>query len=471
MRSGRAWRTPWRISKKLETIARAMMLASVIILNWNGLEVLGPCLAAIEANTAMEDYEVIVLDNGSAQGGVEEVTRPFAKVRLVKEPVNHGFSRGNNIAAKHARGEYLVILNNDTIPERDWLRPLVEAVRSDVGIAGAKLVNGHGRVLFAGAYFNPAIAAYTPAFRNFPAQAAALPRECEAYIACGIAIRRDVFEAVGGFDENYFQGYEDIDLCLKVRERGLRIMYCPESVIQHIENVSMNKMKRGAKRRSKESNRAFFDRRWRHRIHEFRLPSLPAGLDDFAAHEILDTELLDAVPAKAGAVLHISCGTGTLGERLKALGKASRVTGIEAELSAAEIARSRLDDVFSVDANSEIPQALRGQFDTLVVSTALERATDPWALLFRLRDCLRARGVIVARFHNIAHYKMLKRLTLREWRYEPSGILHHGNLRFFSKGSIEDLLVFAGFENMRIEPAGKLSAADYVVTAAKRGGA
>jgi GT2 family glycosyltransferase/predicted RNA methylase len=430
------------------------MLASVIILNWNGLDVLGPCLAAIEANTGIDDYEVIVLDNGSAEPGVEEAVRPYDKVRLIKEPVNHGFSRGNNIAARHARGEYLVILNNDTVPAPGWLRPLIEALRGDVGIVGGRLVDHDGRTLFAGTYFNPAINAYATAFRNYPPGAAGEPRECEAYIACGIAMRRDLFESVGGFDENYFQGYEDIDLCLRVRERGLRVMYCPESVIEHAEHASMNKMQRGDRRRSKENNREYFERRWRQRIHEFRLPHARAWVDDFTAQDRLDDALLQAVvdATAAGArVLHVGCGTGLLGERLRAPDKAMHVTGIESDAAAAALARARLDEVIFADAESAPLQALHGRFDSVLFSCALEKARDPWGFLLRLRECLDEGGTVVARFHNATHYKLVKRMALRDWRYEPAGVLDQVNLRFFSRGSLDDLFTFAGFEVIQIE--------------------
>src|SRR5688572_23349372 len=112
------------------------MRASVIILNWNGVDLLEPCLAAIQAHTPHDDYEVIVLDNGSVQPGVEQAVRPYPKVRLINEPVNHGFAKGNNIAARQALGEYLVILNNDTLPRPDWLMPLLGAVHEGVGMAG-----------------------------------------------------------------------------------------------------------------------------------------------------------------------------------------------------------------------------------------------------------------------------------------------------------------------------------------------
>src|SRR5947207_7921929 len=235
------------------------MLASVIILNWNGLIELKPCLAAITENTLVDDYEVIVLDNASEEPGVEDSVKPYPKVRLIKEPVNHGFSRGNNIAARHSSGEYLVFINNDTVPRRDWLRPLIEMQRSwpAVGIVGSRLVDSRGNTLHAGGYFQASIDAYSDAGRNYPPGSVDEPRECEVHVGCGILMRRDLFDAVGGFDEHYFQGYEDTDLCLKVRERGLKVMYCPQSVVEHVENVSMRKLSKRRRRRSKERNREF----------------------------------------------------------------------------------------------------------------------------------------------------------------------------------------------------------------------
>src|SRR5262249_39989570 len=148
----------------------------------------------IAENTLVDDYEVIVVDNNSEEPGVEDAVRPYPKVRLIKEPVNHGFARGNNIAARQARGDYLVFVNNDTLPRRDWLRPLVEMQRRvpSAGIVGSKLVDEAGNALYTGSYFQPAINAYADAGRNYPAGAADEPREAEVYVGCGILMRRDL---------------------------------------------------------------------------------------------------------------------------------------------------------------------------------------------------------------------------------------------------------------------------------------
>jgi GT2 family glycosyltransferase len=463
------------------------VLASIITLNWNGLNELRPCLAAIAENTLIDDYEVIVLDNASEESGVEDAVRPYPKVRLIKEPVNHGFARGNNIAARQARGEYLAFINNDTLPRHDWLRPLIELAGSSprVGIVGSRLVDSAGNTLYTGSYFQPATNAYADAGRNYPAGFGDEPRECEVYVGCGILMKRELFDAVGGFDPHYFQGHEDFDLCLRVRERGLKVMYCPRSLVVHIENVSMKKLSRRKRRSAKERNREFFERRWLDRLYEFRLPRLPDGMGDFSYYTFPRERLFEQVPPRAGRVLEVGCGAGVLGERLKTSGKATYVTGVELSVHAAALARSRLDAVQVGDIESMPIDAWIGQFDTLIVADVLEHLRDPWAALFRLRDCLKDGGTVVASIPNIAHYKIIKKLLFTEWRYEPGGILDHTHLRFFTRGSIEDLFRNAGLEILRIEREGRerwwsrlfgplsrrirdFTAVQYYVTARKR---
>jgi len=463
------------------------VLASIITINWNGLSELRPCLAAVAENTLVDDYEVIVVDNNSEEPGVEDAVRPYPKALLIKESVNHGFGRAANIAARQARGEYLVFINNDTLPRRDWLRPMIECQHSapSVGIVGSKLVDKAGTTLYTGSYFQAATNAYADAGRNYPASFGDEPRECEVYAGPSILIKREVFAAVGGFDPHYFQGHEDFDLCLKVRERGLKIMYCPPSVVVHLENVSMRKLSRRSRRSAKERNREFFEGRWLDRLYEFRLARLPEGMGDFSYYTFPREKLLEQIPAGAGRVLEVGCGAGVLGERLKASGKATHVTGVELSRHAAAVARSRLDEVRIGDIESLPLDEWRGRFDTIILAGVLEHLRDPWAALFRLRDCLKDGGTVVASIGNVANYKIIKKLLLADWRYEPGGILDHAHLRFFTRGSIEDLFRHAGFDVLRVERDGRerwwsrllgpfsrrvrdLTAVQYYVTARKR---
>jgi 2-polyprenyl-3-methyl-5-hydroxy-6-metoxy-1,4-benzoquinol methylase len=208
-------------------------------------------------------------------------------------------------------------------------------------------------------------------------------------------------------------------------------------------------------------------------------------MGDFSRYTLLRERLFEQVPAQAGRALEMGCGAGVLGERLKLSGKAAHVTGIELSTHAAALARSRLDVVQIGDVESMPLDAWSGQFDTLIVADVLVHLRDPWAALFRLRDCLKDGGTVVASIPNIAHYKIIKKLLFTDWRYEPGGILDHTHLRFFTRGSIEDLFRNAGFEILRIEQEGRehwwsrllglfskrirdFTAVQYYVTARKR---
>lgn len=209
---------------------------SVIILNWNGREMLGDCLASVLAQ-AFEGFEVILVDNGSTDGSAEWVARLYPQVRVLRLAENLGFCGGNNAGVRFARGEYLVLLNNDTVVERDWLEPLYATIASDPRIAACD-----SKVLYFGARDTiwSAGASYTIAgTANFRAQGAledalgSEPEEVFSAVACSAIYRRPVWEEIGGLDETFFAGYEDVDWSFRARLRGYRILNVPSSRVYH----------------------------------------------------------------------------------------------------------------------------------------------------------------------------------------------------------------------------------------------
>jgi len=433
------------------------MLTSIIILNWNGVEVLRPCLEAIEQNTRGEEYEVIVLDNGSTQAGVEQAVAGISNLRLIQEAVNHGFSKGNNIAARAARGDFLLILNNDTLPRPGWLGPLRAAIQAstEVGMVGARLVDARDQTIYAGSYFNPPISAYADAFRNYPSQAASKARDCDAYIGCGILMRRSVYEAVGGFDEQYFQGYEDFDLCLKVRELGLRIQYCPDSSIEHLENVSMRKLSTRRRRETKENNRLIFERRWKSRLFEFREDHAAVPLEKLNVTAIHGQVFKELLPKKVERILCVGCGSGGIGQTLKTSRQTVTVQGVDNNPHAIALAKQCLDDaeVAALDLHDYV---LKGAaFDVMVVPEVLHQLDSPWDAVFRWRELLTQDGVVIASVYNAGHYRRIKKLVMGDWRYEPSGVWGYLNRRFFTLGSLQELFFYAGFDVLDTRRIGK----------------
>lgn len=215
-------------------------VCSIIIPTWNKLELTRQCVTALASKTADCSFEVIIVDNGSTDGTPEFLQTLGGDVRTLLNAENLGFAVACNQGARVARGKYLVFLNNDTIPQDGWLKPLVSEVdeHPEVGIAGSKLLFADGSVQHAGVVF---MRSRRSAYHIYQAALSASPsvnqrREFQAVTAACMLVRRELFEEVHGFDEQFINGFEDVDLCLKVREKGYHIVYQPRSVVYHLES-------------------------------------------------------------------------------------------------------------------------------------------------------------------------------------------------------------------------------------------
>jgi len=218
---------------------------SIVIPVHNNLHLTRTCLEKIGENTSGVEYELIVVDNGST-----DETREFllkeqqaGRLRAIFNEINLGFARACNVGALEAMGRYIVFLNNDTEPLEGWLRALVDAVEEDrtTAVVGAKLLYPNGTVQHAGVVFMPD--GYYPirpvhAYQGFSRDTPQVNRRREVQAVTGacMLVRRDVFLALGGFDEEFRNGYEDVDFCLSVREAGYRVVYVPEAEVVHHES-------------------------------------------------------------------------------------------------------------------------------------------------------------------------------------------------------------------------------------------
>lgn len=211
-------------------------MLSVIIVNYNGRTFLGPCLAAVGAQSGAPPVEVLVVDNASTDGSVEYVRAAYPGVRLVETGRNLGFAGGNNAGAREARGDWIAFLNNDTVPEPDWLAKLHGAALAhpECALVTSRLVflDDPGVIDSAGDGYYRAGGAFK---HGHGAAASAFETAREVFGACGGAflIRREVFEALGGFDARFFMLYEDVDLSYRARLRGWRCWYAADAVVRH----------------------------------------------------------------------------------------------------------------------------------------------------------------------------------------------------------------------------------------------
>jgi len=217
------------------------MKASVIVLSWNGVAYLSNCLKAVLSQD-YPDFEIIVVDNGSADGSADLVAERFPQVRLIRNERNLGFSGGMNVGLQATQGDALVLLNQDTVVRPDWLLALVHAFADkQVGIVGAKLLELDGRTLsHAGGYVEwpLALGRHIGVGEVDQGQYDAAA-DVEYVTGASLAIRRTVLDQIGLLDDRFFPAfYEDVDLCWRARKAGWRIRYEPRAVALHDEASS-----------------------------------------------------------------------------------------------------------------------------------------------------------------------------------------------------------------------------------------
>jgi GT2 family glycosyltransferase/antitoxin (DNA-binding transcriptional repressor) of toxin-antitoxin stability system len=236
----------WRVEAK----RRKGHKVSILIPFRDHIEMTAACVAAVRRWTRDVAYEIILLDNWSTSGEAERFCAAQAnlentKVIRIAEPFN--YSRINNIGARAAEGEFLLLMNNDVfVGDEGWLARLVDEALADerVGAVGAKLLYPNGTVQHAGVVLGVGGVA-DHAFRAIAGDApgymmhAWTAQEVSAVTGACMLVRKAAFEAVGGLDEAELTiAFNDIDLCVKLREAGWKIMFAPECVAEHRESMS-----------------------------------------------------------------------------------------------------------------------------------------------------------------------------------------------------------------------------------------
>jgi len=221
-------------------------LVSIIIPTRDQQKLLERCIRSIEEKTEYPNYEIIIVDNGSREAAmIDYLAR--SPHRVIHDPGEFNYSQLNNIGARQATGEYLLLLNNDTeILSGSWLSALVEhAQRPEVGAVGAKLLYPDGRIQHAGvvlglggvaSHAQRFVDGYTgTGYFNYPN---ALKNYSAVTGAC-LMVRREVFEALGGLNEQELPiNFNDVDFCLRLREQGYLIVYTPYSLVRHHESAT-----------------------------------------------------------------------------------------------------------------------------------------------------------------------------------------------------------------------------------------
>ena len=218
------------------------MKVSVIIPNWNGMKFIGMCLDSLNQSD-FYSYEVIVIDNGSADGSLEMIEKNYPLVRLIKNPENMGFAVACNQGIKAAKGEYIILLNNDIEVESNWLTKLYEGMERhpECGMGTTKMMFLDQRDVFynTGDLFH----AWSAGGGRGQGEKDTGQYEEEDYVfgACAGAgiYRRNFFEKVGVFDEDFFIFAEDVDINMRGQLQGFKCVYLPKAKVYHIGTATV----------------------------------------------------------------------------------------------------------------------------------------------------------------------------------------------------------------------------------------
>ncbi len=228
-----------------------MQTVSLIIPNWNGREILGTCLDAVRLQSLVP-HEVIVVDNGSTDGSEEFIRQNYPEVHLILLGVNIGFAGAVNRGIEWATGIYIALLNNDTEPDRDWLKALVTRLESspESGSAACKMVDffDHSLLDGAGDILSRVGLPVTRGFGEPNDGRYSLADEVFGPCAGACVYRREVLNRIGLFDEDFVSYYEDADLAFRAQMAGYRCLYAPDAVCLHHRGATSKRLGRYATR-------------------------------------------------------------------------------------------------------------------------------------------------------------------------------------------------------------------------------
>lgn len=222
-----------------------MKKVSVIIVNWNGLHHLKKCLPTL-FKIDYPSYEVILVDNASTDGSQDYVRKNFKKVKIVQNRKNLGFAGGNNVALPYATGRYVLLLNNDTAVEKNFLSELVVSIEKDseIGVVQSKIISMDDptRLDSVGAFYtNTGFLFHYGYLQKNKAKYDATKYLYTAKGAC-MLVKKEIIDVIDLFDNNFFAYFEETDFCNRVWLAGYSVVYAPKSIIYHKVGGTSNSM-------------------------------------------------------------------------------------------------------------------------------------------------------------------------------------------------------------------------------------
>jgi len=249
---------------------------SIIIVNYNSSGFLEGCLRSIFDSIVGIDYEVVVVDNNSSDGGLPRLKDRFRRAKFIELNENKGFAAGNNVGIKDSHGKNILLLNPDTMVEKNAMQGLYDRLNADerIGMVGPKIFYSDGSMqskvtpkriptifyIFCELFYLDKLFFSSEIFNSYFGANFDYQKTQDVETLCGacIMMKRDMFNVVGPLDEKFFLYFEETDLCCRALKSGFRILYVPDCSIVHYKAKSSSTMKRPSVGFYYESQSYFF---------------------------------------------------------------------------------------------------------------------------------------------------------------------------------------------------------------------
>lgn len=222
----------------------------ILILNWNGKKDTINCLESVK-KIDYPDYNIVIIDNGSSDDSVEEIHKKFKDIKIIKNKENLGYAEGNNVGIRYAlnnKADYIWILNNDTIVDKNCLTKLIQTaeLNKDIGIVGSKIYDyGTNRIQYLGIknlflnllLFKKIVGGGKEDNGQFDSFT-----DVDAVAGCSTLIRLEMLKKIGLFDKKLFLYYEEVDLFVRAKKAGYQLKVAPKSHVWHKGSATAKKV-------------------------------------------------------------------------------------------------------------------------------------------------------------------------------------------------------------------------------------
>jgi len=238
---------------------------SIIVVTYNNIELTQMCIDSILQKTAYPNYEIIIVDNNSndnTQEYLKELVKKYDNIKIILNDENTGFAKGNNIGIKKAEGEFIILLNNDTVVTRGWVTGLIKHLSDEIGMVGP-ITNSIGNEAMINVDYSDVSDMDIFALKYTTENFGGIYKEIPVLAMFCVAIKRNLLDEVGMLDESYEVGmFEDDDYSYAIRSKGYKVACVEDVFIHHFGRASFKKLDDKVYRNIFETNKRLFENKW-----------------------------------------------------------------------------------------------------------------------------------------------------------------------------------------------------------------